>query len=211
MVYYNYQNNYQKGQSPVLLITLLFIISLLVLGVYGGKRLGFNFGLTPINLPSPTPRISLPSPTSGVTSNWQQYTNQQFRFSFKYPPGWEVRFENFNLQSPSGLIGFLQFGLISKSNDPSYDGDGGMSVWDKRTTNLEDFISGDKIENLTIHGRDVIKMTISYKDYPSLNLPPPDRMVYLIETKDYIYKFDAPDSNEFPGISTKMVNTIEIW
>ena len=62
-----------------------------------------NFALPPVKKASATPTPNLaptptasatPTPTLGLTSSWSTFTNAEYRYAIKYPPGWMVSYVN---------------------------------------------------------------------------------------------------------------------
>lgn len=70
------------------------MVLLVIGGIAGAYYLGKNTNKTTLT-PQPTSQVKSSSPTpepngSTETANWKVYTNQKYKFSFKYPENWYV-------------------------------------------------------------------------------------------------------------------------
>lgn len=66
----------QKGLAPILVVLLI----VLAVGGYLLYQKQFKPAFTPQSPPSPI--------ASDETANWKTYTNNKYKYSFKYPPSW---------------------------------------------------------------------------------------------------------------------------
>lgn len=73
----------QKGFPTVLVLFMALV-------VFGGYLIYQNQNKS---IPSQQAKQSSPTPIDEI-ANWETYTNTEYRFSFKYPKGWNVNSEN---------------------------------------------------------------------------------------------------------------------
>lgn len=89
----------EKGFAQILIIILALIA---IGGAYYFGTQKNNVLTTPVqsSVPAVTEATTQASPTTDPTANWKTYTNTQYGFTFKYPPGLETL-----LQSEGGVSG----------------------------------------------------------------------------------------------------------
>ena len=66
------------------IMTLLSVVGVLVYRYYQKNQTGKTHLVA-----SPTTALPSPSPTDGLTDEWETYINDKYQFSFQYPPEWK--------------------------------------------------------------------------------------------------------------------------
>lgn len=100
----------QKGFTPLLLIIIIPVVILAIVILISGRCIFSGFCGSPTGLSNsnqPQNQVQQPSPTAPTTSDastWKTYTNDQYHFSFSYPPDWILK------SDPSGDVVLLNTG-----------------------------------------------------------------------------------------------------
>lgn len=145
----------QKGFAPVLILVGVVIAT----AIGGAYYLGIKKP-TPPTTPTPIVTSQPPQATTNPSQNiddWQEFTNEQFNFSFKYPSGWIVKTqEGINsltttITSPSKLEIIFLSGKSLKGGDGCYEIPTNMDFGYEEITvfneQLNLFYFGDKTKN----------------------------------------------------------------
>jgi hypothetical protein len=120
-----------KTKNPILLPILLSLVMFLLGGAVVFAyfvflkpekvvpQLAVSPSPSPVPISSPTP---FPSPTPDVTIDWKTYTDVEERFSFRYPPTWEMNKVQDRIANE--IVSFEFWGPTQKAGTELYDGIG---------------------------------------------------------------------------------------
>lgn len=215
----------QKGLTPIVIVLLI------ALGIAGyllyqsqakpitdlstSPQLPIESNSSPIPQPTNSP-YPIQSPSSDEISNWQTYSNQQYKFSFQYPDDWETVIDNFtNKTLDQNSTRHVSIGP-KEVKGHGYDGYFGFTVYNKPLRSLEEVITeygnqfsdrAESKENVTIGGQSALKVIVTTPRNPTWV-----SIHYIIETSNYIYAFGngATISHKYVDFFDKIASTIKV-
>jgi hypothetical protein len=155
----------EKGKQPkkylVSLISGVILILVILAGVYAYQKYAHKIKESSVIKPAPSPLVTAPSPTPDPTANWKTYTNNKYRFEFKYPanlaldPMGGSALLGIKLENPSMVVTFSLYDMMS-----------GVSLYDWIVEHGPNTAVSYFPNALEIHGskRNDYK-TVEWKDY----------------------------------------------
>ncbi len=97
----------KKSPTPSIILGIVIIILLGGMGYFAYQYFALKSQLTVAHIPTPSPSIETVDPTA----NWKIYSNNKWKYSFKYPANWSLNNDVVS-EYPWPLDG---------SHDPNYD------------------------------------------------------------------------------------------
>lgn len=91
----------QKGFSGIIILIVILILAGLAGAYYFGKT----------QVPKPQPQTIIPSSSPDETANWKTYTNNKYKYQFKYPPAWEQTLVECSGPDTTACLDMQQFSL----------------------------------------------------------------------------------------------------
>lgn len=92
-----------------------------------------------------------PTPTPDPTANWKTYSNEAYKYSFKYPPLWKI-----NTTSPQTT--YLEIGSVNQSQTFARISISGTGENDKSIEELARAWRSGPIEKIQIGGQEAVKV-----------------------------------------------------
>jgi hypothetical protein len=98
-----------------IIVLVLLLLGIIVIFVYQNHYLKqqlaqYQTKTTSLAEITKQPEIPSPTPTTDITANWQTYTNEEFKFSFKYPSNFRI--SNHKEKPFYSLEDTVAFGII---------------------------------------------------------------------------------------------------
>lgn len=119
----------KKGFGSMLLVVGLVVVLLVLGGAYYFVNKSSSSTVSSSIVQAPASPIVSPSPTLDETANWKTYTNNEYHFSFKYPPELTLQKDDKLVIDSTDFdgqkISVVQYspsfttGKLVQSNDPS--------------------------------------------------------------------------------------------
>lgn len=177
----------ESGGKKWAKITLFIFVGLILLAgtFYAGVKYSENKERQRLaNLPVPTvrpspfpsPEVPTPTPTTLPIAGWQEYKNDKYGFSIRYPQDWIVR--EYDSKSMKGVnMHGIGFGTVESIPGGMIWGVDVYDIVEDANEQIEDIIKEvgrqfsdrqEKRESITIKGRPAIKVTVTtgqYKDW----------------------------------------------
>jgi hypothetical protein len=82
----------QKGFTPIIILILLVLvgIGLYYFGTKNKQSLPSNGKTVPVASVQPSSNPVIETTSDPATANWKTYTDENYKFSFKYPSDWKI-------------------------------------------------------------------------------------------------------------------------
>lgn len=182
-------------------LIVLISLSLLIFAVFKFVPKPDQASLAPSLVPTPTPMINF--------VGWQEYTNEKYHYTIKYPHDWY--FYQSGINPPPPTLIHLASVSLDKASSPHASVE--VFVDKKGDQNLDNY---GEIINLTSQGFVARKMTVDESKAVLIdNLGESGRLANLyIDHNDYIYRLGwnatHPDAlNQFQDTCLKIIASIK--
>ncbi|PIZ48325.1 hypothetical protein COY32_00040 [candidate division WWE3 bacterium CG_4_10_14_0_2_um_filter_41_14] len=201
------------------------MIALLAVGLLIGVGAWYVITQRDVISPDPTPTVTpTPSETAIDTSDWKTYTNEEYRFSFKYPEYMELDFNRAGEQYRGTLLLEAHFEGPNNSADHFSDGMLFMFSTYPRTPENKDFFqhvtidliendmylddTGPSILNETINGLNVVRVF----GVPSGSTETTSFFIEGVDAIIYVDGFIRPQNmrDKYDAIFEKMIQTFSL-